>query len=166
MSRRRACFEPGHVLEIVSNDNVSFLVVVIGFGIDHEQNDLIVMNQTVSRVLESVAYASDHLLMILVGYVDVVDLNDSVAFPKTGRFSGRISVHFADMLAHFGSLGMQIESVALEIGPFLQMAQTRSGSVLIELSGLLLDRVLRVVQVVRGSVLVDAIFIVAFDGHF
>ena len=165
MGRCRARFEPRDVLEIVSNNNASFLVVLIGLGIDHEQNDLVVVDQAVRWILESVANTPDYLLMILVGNVDIVDLDDAVAFAEASRLGGRVGVHFADVLAHLGTLGMQIESIALKVGPLLQMAETRSGRVLVQLAlSLVTNRVVRVVQLVRG--IIDAIFtIVAFNGH-
>ncbi len=80
-----------------AHDHASTLEPLVGLTIDHEQEHLVLVCHAV--VVEARPNALHNLLVILVRYVHIVDLDDAVAFAQTGRLGWRVGVHFADVLA-------------------------------------------------------------------
>ena len=114
---------------MAGDGHVEPLVELFGLLVDDEQDNLVFEELAVAGAgVESLAYTLHHLLVILVGYVRVVDLDDAVAFAQTGRLGRRAGVHLADLLAHLGALRVQVEAVALEVRPLLQVTQARHDS--------------------------------------
>lgn len=74
--------------------------------------------------LQAIPDSLHHLLMVLITNINTIDFDDAIALSQSSRLSWRVCVNLANMLARLGPLRMQIEAVALEVGPLLQMAQT------------------------------------------
>lgn len=96
------------------DDDVVLPEVIVGLLIDHQQLGL------VGECLD----ALDHLIVGLVRDVDLVYLDYPVALTQTGRLARRAVVHLADELAVFALLRVQIETVAGEVVPLDDVAES------------------------------------------
>ena len=78
----------------------------------------------------------DHHRVRLRLDVLAVHLDDAVVLPQTARLGRGVRVHAADVLARLVLLRVQVEAVAVEVGPLAQVAQSRGvASALIRLGG-------------------------------
>lgn len=66
----------------------------------------------------------DNLLVIVLVDLLFVDLHDAIPLFQACQICWRVGVHFANELTGLALLRMQIEAIASEIGPDLQVALT------------------------------------------
>lgn len=99
----------GHV---PSDDYVVILEVLVCLRIHNQQPSLI------GYCLD----ALDHLAVSLLSDVTVVHLDNAITFLESSCLGWGTRVHLADELAWFALFCMKIETVAREIGPYLEVA--------------------------------------------
>ena len=80
---------------------------------------------------ECVAY----LFMVFHRDVETVDFNDPVTLEETRSLSWALFVHLSDELPGSRFLGVEIEAVAIKVGPFNQVTQTRCWSLFRQIFG-------------------------------
>lgn len=67
--------------------------------------------------------------MIFVRDVDTIDFDDAVTFSQSCSLSRTLVVHLPDELSTFRLLGVQVEAIAVEVGPLDQVTEARGGCV-------------------------------------
>lgn len=97
----------------LDNDVVS-LEIFVGLLVNHQQLGLIGEGLN----------ALDHLLVGLVSYVDLVNLDDPIALSQTSGLTRRPVVHLPDELPVLPFLRVQVEPITVEIVPFHDVAES------------------------------------------
>lgn len=72
--------------------------------------------------------ALHNLSMIFIGDVHRVNLDDFVPFQQASQRCGRVFVNLANELARLGLFRVQVEAIAIEVGPLDQVTQPWRGS--------------------------------------
>ena len=108
-----------HVGQIAPDHDIGLSVEPLGLRIHHQQ----------PRLVRHGFDPLHDLLVILQTDVGAVDLDDAVAFAQPGGLGRTARVHLADELSGFGLLGVQVEAVAVEVGPLGHVTQSGLGRV-------------------------------------
>jgi len=104
-----------HCRQIAPDHHLLLLIILVGFVIDDQQ----------PRLVRVGLDPLDDLLVIFVAYVRSVHLHNTVALFQTGQIGWRVLVNLTDVLPRLSLLGVQVEAVAVESLPFLDVTLAR-----------------------------------------